>query len=127
MDHTIVHFDIPANDVAKLRRFYSGLFGWKIEKWKGPGMEYWMVETVPVDEKGMPIRPGINGGMAKKQQDEKPLNYISVESVDEYSKKVEKLGGKITTPKTEIPGIGWFAVAVDPEGNPFGLMQPMVM
>ena len=127
MDHTVVHFDIPANDVAELRRFYSGLFGWKIEKWQGPGMEYWMVETVPVDAEGMPIRPGINGGMAKKEGDERPLNYISVESVDEYSKKIEQLGGKITVPKQEIPGIGWFAVAVDPEGNPFGIMQPMQM
>jgi len=35
-DHTIVHFEIPADDVGKLRRFYSNLFGWKIEKTPGP-------------------------------------------------------------------------------------------
>ena len=42
MDHTIVHFEIPAEDVEKLRGFYSRLFGWKIEKMEG-AMEYWQI------------------------------------------------------------------------------------
>jgi len=90
-------------------------------------MEYWVIETVPSDKKGNPLRAGVNGGMGQKERDEKPLNYISVESVDEYSKKIEKLGGKVTVPKQGIPGIGWFAVVIDPEGNPFAIMQPMEM
>ena len=36
MDHTIVHFEIPADNVEKLQKFYSELFGWKIEKMPGP-------------------------------------------------------------------------------------------
>ena len=128
LDHTIVHFEIPANDIEKLKKFYSDLFDWKIEKMPG-GMEYWGIQTVPVDEKGMPMRPGVNGGMMKRQMPEqKPVNYISVESVDEYSKKVVKLGGQIAVPKMEIPGMGWWALALDPEGNQIGLfqiMQPM--
>ncbi|MCJ7634972.1 hypothetical protein MUP77_21605 [Candidatus Bathyarchaeota archaeon] len=121
--HTIVHFDIPANDVVKLRRFYMDLFGWRIDAWLGLGKEYYMIETVPRNEEWLRRRPGVNGGMGKKEKDEKPLNYISVESVDEYSEKIEKLGGKITVPKQEITGIGWFAIAIDPEGNSFAIMQ----
>jgi uncharacterized protein len=128
LDHTIVHFEIPANDVEKLKNFYSNLFGWKIEKMPGD-MEYWGIETVPVDKQGMPMRPGVNGGMMKKQMPEqKPINYVSVESVDEYSKKVVELGGQIVSPKMEIPGMGWWALALDPDGNQIGLfeiMQPM--
>ena len=55
----------------------------------------------------------------------KPINYISVESVDEYSKKVVALGGKIVVKKMEIPGIGWWALALDPEGNQFGVLESM--
>ena len=29
---SIVHFEIPADDVERARKFYSTLFGWKIEK-----------------------------------------------------------------------------------------------
>ncbi|MCW3995492.1 MAG: VOC family protein [Candidatus Bathyarchaeota archaeon] len=116
MDHTIVHFEIPVNDVEKLKKFYSDLFGWKIEKTQFN--EYYSVSTVPVDEMGNPLRPGVNGGMMKKQNPEhKPINYIGVESVEEYSKKITALGGQIIMPKTEIPGMGWFALALDPDGN----------
>jgi len=125
VDHTIVHFEIPADDVEKLRKFYSKLFGWKITKTPGP-IDYWMIETVPVDKKGMPIRPGVNGGMMKRQQPEhKPVNYIAVESVDEYIKKIKALGGKVLVPKMEVPGIGWWALALDPEGNQFAILQSM--
>jgi uncharacterized protein len=125
MDHTIVHFEIPADDVEKLRKFYSELFGWKIEKMPGP-MDYWGIATVPVDEKGMPVRPGVNGGMMKRQNpDHKPVNYIIVESVDEYVKKIEALGGRIVVPKMEITGIGWWAMALDPEGNQFAILQSL--
>jgi predicted enzyme related to lactoylglutathione lyase len=123
MDHTIVHFEIPADDVEKLRKFYSELFGWKIEKMPGP-VEYWGIATVPVNEKGMPMRPGVNGGMMKTQNPEhKPVNYIAVESVDEYVKKIEALGGRVIVPKMEVPGIGWWASALDPEGNQFAILQ----
>ncbi len=130
MDHTIVHFEIPANDVEKLRKFYSDLFGWRIEKYPGP-MVYYMLETVPVDQKTMmPIRPGVNGGLYERKdaampEMAKPINYISVESVVDYSKKVERLGGNIVVPKMEIPGLGWWALALDPEGNSFGVLEYM--
>jgi predicted enzyme related to lactoylglutathione lyase len=123
MDHTVVHFEIPADDVEKLRKFYSELFGWKIERMPGP-VEYWGIGTVPVDEKGMPERLGVNGGMMKRQNPEhKPVNYIAVESVDEYVKKIEALGGRVIAPKMEVPGIGWWALALDPEGNQFAILQ----
>ena len=123
MDHTIVHFEIPADNVEKLRKFYSALFGWKIEKMPGP-MEYFGIQTVPINDKGMPMRPGVNGGMMKKQNPEhKPVNYIAVESVDEYVQKIEALGGRVIVPKMEVPGIGWWASALDPEGNQFAIIQ----
>ena len=125
VDHTIVHFEIPADNVEKLRKFYTELFGWKIEKMPGP-MEYWNIETVPVDESGEPIRLGVNGGMMRRENPEqKPINYISVESVDEYSEKIEALGGRVIVPKQEIPRIGWWALALDPEGNHFGVFESM--
>jgi len=123
LDHTIIHFEIPANYVEKIKTFYTSLFGWKIEKVPG-GMEYYVITTVPVDEKGNLLRPGVNGGLYKKDQpQQQPVNYIYVESVDEYSKKVESLGGKIVVPKTEVQGMGWFALAQDPEGNTFGIFE----
>ena len=99
VDHTIVHFEIPAKDAKKLVKFYTDLFGWKTEK--SEWMEYWLVETVPVDKQGQAIRQGVNGGMYQKNKETEhmtPVNYINVESVDEYIKKIKALGGKIIVP-----------------------------
>ena len=123
MDHTLVHFEIPAKDVEKLKSFYTKVFGWKIEKFPGP-MEYWGIETVPLDKSGAPVRRGVNGGLYKKEKpDQVPLTYVGVESVDEYTKKIESAGGKALMRKEEVPGMGWFSIVQDPEGNLFGLYQ----
>ena len=116
MDHSIVHFEIPATDPEALAAFYHGLFGWKLERWEGGG-DYWMIETAPENR-------GMNGGMMRRERPEQqPINYISVESVAEFSRKIEDLGGTITMPKTEVPKMGYFALAVDPQGNRFGVWE----
>jgi predicted enzyme related to lactoylglutathione lyase len=72
----------------------------------------------------MLTRPGVNGGMYKKQVPEsQPINYFAVESITDFLEKTVKLGGKITQPKQEVPEIGWIAAAEDPEGNQFALIQ----
>ncbi|MFQ6065082.1 MAG: VOC family protein [Candidatus Bathyarchaeia archaeon] len=61
--------------------------------------------------------------MKKQSPEHKPVNYVAVESVDEYSERIKKRGGKIIGQKQEVPRIGWFAFALDPEGNEFGIFQ----
>jgi predicted enzyme related to lactoylglutathione lyase len=121
--HTIVHFEIPADDPDKLAGFYRELFGWKIEKMPGEA-EYWSVETVTVDETGMPKEPGVNGGMMRRVVPQQmPINYISVDSVDEEIAHAQRLGATVVVQKMEIPGVGWFAQLLDPQGNPFALFE----
>lgn len=125
MDHTLVHFEIPAVDVEKLKQFYEQLFGWKIQEYPGP-IDYWTIQTVPVDANGTPLRPGVNGGLYRKPEPNiRPLNYYSVESINDCLVRLEVLGGKVISPKQEVPDIGWVAAAVDPEGNPFAFIEPI--
>jgi len=128
LDRTIVHFEIPANNPEKLSEFYKSLFGWKIEKMSMREMgDYWMIETRAGTAQNMEkaqSTAGVNGGMMKKMDStQRPVNYVMVESVDDFSKKIQNLGGKIIVPKTPIPNMGAFAVALDPEGNPFGVFE----
>ncbi len=84
-----------------------------------PVGDYWIIHTKDEMES-----PGANGAMLKKMHpDHKPVNYVFVESVDEYSKKIQSLGGKIIVPKTPIPNMGAFAVGLDPEGNTIGIFE----
>ena len=112
-----VHFEIHADDVQRAVKFYGDLFGWKIENWGGPA-DYWLVTTGDDNE------PGINGAIMKRPDPEAAgVNYINVESIDQFTEKAERSGGSVVMPKMPIPGIGYAAVCKDTEGNPFGLFQ----
>lgn len=115
---TIVHFDIPADDLERAKRFYARLFGWKFEK-PIETMEYYLVDTEDLEG-----NPGIGGGMGKREMaDQKIMNYIGVTSVDEYLAKIENLGGKVLMQKTAVTGMGYLAICMDTENNPFGLWE----
>jgi predicted enzyme related to lactoylglutathione lyase len=114
------------------KKFYSNLFGWKMEKWPGTdnkdnssssssNMEYWMISTT--DSKGN--KASIGGGMMKRQDNhhQQITNFIDVNSVDEYLSKIEKLGGKVVVSKMAVPGMGYFAVCHDTENNSFGIWE----
>ncbi|HSF00778.1 MAG TPA: VOC family protein [Nitrososphaeraceae archaeon] len=125
---TIVHFEIPADDVERARKFYSTLFGWKIEKIEvkkaGETMDYWMISTSSNKGNSSEKSFHLDGGLIKRQHTQQPnLNYISVPSIDEYSNKVKELGGKVVLPKTEITDYGFFAVCMDTENNAFALWE----
>ncbi len=88
-------------------------------------MEYWTIETVPTNDKGMLTRPGVNGGMYKKQSDANiPVNYVAVEDIDKALIDVVKLGGEVIMGRQEVPGVGYTASIRDPEGNPIAMIQP---
>lgn len=122
---TLVHFEIPSDDLERSKKFYSELFGWNFEKWSGPeslpeGMEYLTITTT--DDKG---NKSIGGGMMKRHnsQQQGMTNYIDVKSVDEHSDRVMQLGGKVVIPKKAIAGMGYFAVCLDTENNTFGIWE----
>jgi len=55
------------------------------------------------------------------------VNYVSVESIDKSIELVKGLGGKVVQGKQEVPGVGWVAVALDPDGNQIAMLQPVQM
>ena len=123
MDHTVVHFEIPADQPERAMKFYRELFGWKFEHMGGP-TDYSLVQTVPSDAKGHPQRPGVNGGIMRRMMPgQAPVNYIAVEKVDDFARKAESLGAKVVVPKMPVPGMGWFAQLTDTEGNVFAIWQ----
>ena len=106
----IVHFEIPADDIARAKSFYGSTFGWLLEDMTGD-MDYTIVRTVDVDEQQMPREPGaINGGMMKRSADTPaPVITINVDSIDDSLEKVEAGGGSVVSPRQAIPGMGAFA------------------
>jgi hypothetical protein len=59
----------------------------------------------------------------RQMPSETTTNTIEVDSVDAFLEKITEAGGKVIAPKMPIPGVGYFAMCLDTEGNPFGLME----
>jgi len=122
----VVHFEIPADDVARVSEFYGSIFGWQLQDMSGQGMDYTLAMTTPVDQQTQqPTEPGaINGGMMKRSADTpSPVITIEVDAIDDSLKQIEAGGGNIVTPRSEIPGMGAFAYFKDTEGNVLGLWE----
>jgi predicted enzyme related to lactoylglutathione lyase len=114
---TIVHFDVPAENIDRAKKFYSELLGWKFEAW--PGMEYNLITTTNLE--GV---LGVGGGMGKRMDpSQRMVNYFGVKSIDVAIQQVKNLGGKMLTDKMAVPAMGYLANCVDTEGNTFGLWE----
>ena len=118
MASRVVHFEIPSDDPERAATFYTAAFGWQIQKWNGP-QEYWLVDTGQGE-------PGINGGIMRRGGPfDRVINTLNVDNLDNSIRRVRDLGGTLVGEKIAIPDIGDLQYAQDPDGNIFGMMQPV--
>ena len=54
------------------------------------------------------------------------LVHVASDDIEADLVKVVELGGKVLRPKTEIPGIGWWASFADPTGNQIAVYTSMI-
>jgi predicted enzyme related to lactoylglutathione lyase len=122
---SVVHFEIPADDVVRANNFYKNVFGWNIEKAPMPDMEYYMAFTATVDARGKTNQPGaINGGMMPRNfPGEYPVLVINVASIEDAIAKAEKEGGTVVMPIMLVGDFGRYARVNDTEGNTIGIWE----
>ncbi|MEK7216868.1 MAG: VOC family protein [Chloroflexota bacterium] len=116
MPNPIVHFEVMGRNLDALKAFYTGLFGWHSEDWPMPnGTNYVGIDT---------HAGGINGGLVAIPDEATPAAtcYIAVEDPAATLKKIESLGGQTLVPVTDV-GMVVFAVFMDPQGHPVGLVK----
>jgi predicted enzyme related to lactoylglutathione lyase len=113
--HAIVHVEIPSTDPKTSGKFYADLFGWDIQA--DNDFEYVMFNP----------GEGPGGGFTNIDgENTKPgdvLMYVSTTDLESSLAKAESLGGKRVMGETEVPGMGWFAIFVDPSGNRIALWK----
>ncbi|HJV98317.1 MAG TPA: VOC family protein [Arthrobacter sp.] len=119
----VVHFEIPADNEDRARKFYQSVFGWTFQVL--PEMEYSLAMTTPLNEQGVPAEPGaINGGIFRRgDMLQAPVVTIDVDDIDAALEEISRTGGKTVRGRMEVPGSGWNAYFQDSEGNVIGLWQ----
>ena len=123
---SVVHFEIPAEDMGRAEGFYRQVFGWGVIPMPATDVPYTMVTTTEIGDDMRPREAGaINGGiMARNPLVSSPVLVISVADIEGHLAKVREAGG---TPAFEEPlrigDMGLYALFQDTEGNVLGLWQ----
>lgn len=120
----VAWFEMPADDVKRASAFYNTVFGWATPPMGDDGA---FALTTDADEQGNPTKPGgINGGIHKRMgsSDAGPVVNIMVDDIDVKLKEVEKAGGRVVQPRTDIDEFGLsMALFSDTEGNILGVYK----
>ncbi len=104
--------ELITTDKEAGKEFYSSLFGWETEEFPTDcGMSYSVVKVKGEEVGGIMSMPEELKGMPPAWS-----VYVTVDDVDATAAQVEKLGGKLMRPPTDIPNIGRFCVLQDPQG-----------
>jgi predicted enzyme related to lactoylglutathione lyase len=121
MKNAISWFEIPATDLARAQKFYEAIFGVSLIPMDLPNIKMRMFPLE--DMMGVGGALCDSGGFHKPSTTDGPLIYLNANpDVQLVLDKIEKAGGKIMVPKTEIsPEYGYMAVLIDTEGNRIGL------
>lgn len=136
MANLVVHFEIHASEPQKLIDFYSQLLGWTFQDMGGGDQPYWIIDTGEgaIGNTEAKAGLGINGGLTQRggprPEIGAPINgcnfVVGGEEVDGLMARGIALGAVEALPATDYPGIGRGGYLIDPDGNVFGLISPVL-
>ena len=116
MANAFVHVELNTTDVAKAKDFYGRLFEWTLEDVPMGDGTYTMIK----------VGQGTGGGIMKHPMPGAPsawLAYVLVDDIRAATGKAKSLGANIITDVTEVMGMGWLSILIDPTGAALGLWQ----
>ena len=117
MANPFVHVELETSDPVKAKAFYTKLFDWQLEDMPmGDGATYSIIK----------VGEGTGGGMMKSPlpgNQSMWLAYVLVDDVRKATEKARALGATVCKEVTEVPGMGWFSIFIDPTGAMLALWQ----
>ena len=108
--------DIGVPDVEAARTFYAELFGWE---YSGGGEEFGGYLNATLEGRMV-------AGMAPQQDPDDPPRWTTYFATDDAAAATERIrgaGGRVIVEPMEVGPMGTMVIALDPQGNPFGLWQ----
>lgn len=135
MANLVVHFEIYATEPERLIDFYTELLGWRFHAMDGD-QPYWTIDTGEgaIGNAEGNAGLGINGGLAQREgprpEPGAAVNgcniVVGVDDVDGLMRRGVELGGTEAVPAADWPGIGRGGYLLDPDGNLFGIISPVL-
>jgi len=116
--HAVNWFEIPVSNIDRAQAFYEKLLAAPLRR---ENMGEHTLAVFPYDDNA--VGGCLMAGAGIEPSSRGALVYLNAKpSLDAVLARVEAAGGRITTPKVQLPGdMGVFAHVTDTEGNRLGL------
>jgi predicted enzyme related to lactoylglutathione lyase len=108
----VIHTEIRSEDPDATRKFFADLFGWTVAS-EGAFPGYTFIDTGAEGGPAVAISP-------RQGPEDEVLIFVAVDDVAATLSKAEELGGTITQPAQEVPGVT-FGVFADAQGHKVGV------
>jgi uncharacterized protein len=120
-NNPVVWFEIYVDDLARAKQFYESVLSVNLDVLGDPNDTSLEMLSFPSDME----KYGASGALVKmegcKAGGNSTLIYFACEDCAIEESKVEAAGGRIQKPKMSIGEYGFISLALDSEGNMFGL------
>ncbi len=112
--------ELTTPDPERALAFYEGVFGYTHDVMDmGPAGKYYIVKSPDGKSRGGVCKP-MHPGPAQW------MPYVEVEDADKTAARVAPLGGQLTLPPHDVPGVGRICILVDPLGAQVGFITSVV-
>lgn len=118
-DGAPIWYELSTPDVNGAQKFYTDVVGLSIAKSEMEGTGDYRILTAPDGAQVGGIMMPPAGAQLKPGW----YSYIGVQDVDGTAEKIKQLGGGVLMDPIDIPNIGRFALAADPQGMVFYIMR----
>lgn len=119
--------ELLTKDAEGAARFYEAVFGWKAHKMDMGGFGTYTVLKRPGVKDATGAEKMAAGIMTSPPDAPHPpfwLTYVAVPNADAIADKVTKLGGKVMNKPMDIPNVGRFFPAMDPQSAAIAFLAP---
>ncbi len=115
-----VWYELATSNVENARAFYAGVVGWGTGEVSIPGSTYTLFTASSSPVAGLAKMMAGAGESGVRPQ---WIGYVEVDDVDTTAMLVEKLGGTVYVPPTDIPNVSRFSLIADPQGATIALIK----
>jgi predicted enzyme related to lactoylglutathione lyase len=113
-------YELMTTDVEAATAFYTKVVGWNSQDASAPGSPYTLLGVGRSPVGGLMRLPD-----EARKTGAKPrwVGYIGVDDVDATAARIERLGGTIHVPPTDVPEISRISIVADPQSAVLALIE----
>ncbi len=115
-----VWYELTTTDAEAAKAFYADVVGWGVRDASMPGAAYTLFTAGEVAVAGL---VGLPAEARKMGAQPRWTGYVGVDDVDATTERLERLGGTVYVPPTDVPDVSRFSVVADPQAATLALVK----